>query len=80
MSKPLSEDNDVLDAREVDPLLSNQDDDTPPNGAVERGDVPQADGAQDEDDVPLADEPSTKELVLVLGSIWVGVFLAALGK
>lgn len=30
-------------------------------------------------EVPLADEPSSKELILVLGSIWVGVFLAALG-
>ncbi|PWY76948.1 MFS general substrate transporter [Aspergillus heteromorphus CBS 117.55] len=29
-------------------------------------------------DVPLAEEPSSKELILVLGSIWVGVFLAAL--
>lgn len=27
----------------------------------------------------LAQEPSTKELILVLGSVWVGVFLAALG-
>jgi len=30
-------------------------------------------------DVPLAKEPSAKELVLILGSIWLGVFLAALG-
>lgn len=29
-------------------------------------------------DVPLAKEPSAKELVLILGSIWLGVFLAAL--
>ncbi|RAK94995.1 MDR family MFS transporter [Aspergillus ibericus CBS 121593] len=29
-------------------------------------------------EVPLAEEPSSKELILVLGSIWVGVFLAAL--
>ncbi|KAK2736741.1 hypothetical protein FQN55_001503 [Onygenales sp. PD_40] len=28
--------------------------------------------------VPLADEPTTKELLIVLGSVWVGVFLAAL--
>jgi hypothetical protein len=27
----------------------------------------------------LAEERSTKELILILGSIWVGVFLAALG-
>lgn len=28
---------------------------------------------------PDDQEPSTKELILVLGSVWVGVFLAALG-
>ncbi|KAJ5387947.1 hypothetical protein N7509_010488 [Penicillium cosmopolitanum] len=27
---------------------------------------------------PVADEPSTRELIVILGSIWVGVFLAAL--
>jgi hypothetical protein len=30
-------------------------------------------------DTPLSDEPSTKELIWILGSIWLGVFLAALG-
>ncbi|KAI4097844.1 MAG: hypothetical protein LQ344_000116 [Seirophora lacunosa] len=30
------------------------------------------------DDTPIADEPTTGELLLVLGSIWVGCFLAAL--
>ena len=29
---------------------------------------------------PLTEERPTKELILILGSIWVGVFLAALGK
>lgn len=28
---------------------------------------------------PLTQEPSTKELIWILGSIWLGVFLAALG-
>ncbi|KAH8427915.1 uncharacterized protein LDX57_005618 [Aspergillus melleus] len=31
-----------------------------------------------ESEVPVAEEPTTKELLLVLGSIWIGVFLAAL--
>jgi hypothetical protein len=31
-------------------------------------------------DTPLSDEPNTKELIWILGSIWLGVFLAALGK
>lgn len=35
--------------------------------------------ATQDSEVPLAQEPSTRELVLILGSIWVGVFLAALG-
>ena len=30
-------------------------------------------------DAPLPDEASTKELIWILGSIWLGVFLAALG-
>lgn len=34
--------------------------------------------AQDSD-ASLAQEPTTKELILILGSVWVGVFLAALG-
>jgi hypothetical protein len=28
---------------------------------------------------PVTEERSTKELILILGSIWLGVFLAALG-
>jgi hypothetical protein len=31
------------------------------------------------EDAPLPQEPSTKELIWILGSIWLGVFLAALG-
>lgn len=30
-------------------------------------------------DTPLPKEVSTKELIWILGSIWLGVFLAALG-
>lgn len=37
-------------------------------------------GTGDESGAPLARERSTKELILILGSIWVGVFLAALGN
>ena len=40
--------------------------------------VADAAGTQ-ESQVPSVQESSTKELILVLGSIWVGVFLAALG-
>ncbi|KAI9925211.1 hypothetical protein ASPWEDRAFT_164322 [Aspergillus wentii DTO 134E9] len=41
------------------------------------GETAQPDESE-EPEVPLAKEPSTKELLLVLGSIWLGVFLAAL--
>ncbi|PYI05480.1 MFS general substrate transporter [Aspergillus sclerotiicarbonarius CBS 121057] len=51
-------------ASERTPLLGDQ----TPNEPVPSGDS----------EVPLAEEPSSKELILVLGSIWVGVFLAAL--
>lgn len=33
---------------------------------------------QHENDVPLAEEPSTGKLLLVMGSVWFGTFLAAL--
>ncbi|KAL4896167.1 MFS general substrate transporter [Aspergillus ambiguus] len=42
------------------------------------GDQPVSSRPTEEPAVPLAQEPTTKELILVLGSIWVGVFLAAL--
>lgn len=29
--------------------------------------------------VPVADEPSTRKLVLTMGSLWLGTFFAALG-
>lgn len=32
-----------------------------------------------EQDIPIAEEPSTKQLLVILGSIWFGCFLAALG-
>jgi hypothetical protein len=38
-------------------------------------DVPESNAQE----TPLSDEPSTKELIWILGSIWLGVFLAALG-
>lgn len=34
---------------------------------------------QAEEQAPLAEEASFKELIVILGSIWLGVFLAALG-
>ncbi|CAI7621561.1 unnamed protein product [Penicillium pancosmium] len=40
-------------------------------------DDPASIGAGDRQE-PVADEPSTRELIVILGSIWVGVFLAAL--
>ena len=39
-------------------------------------DSPNGDGSEN---TPLPQEPSTKELIWILGSIWLGVFLAALG-
>ena len=44
----------------------------------QEGDANNAGDGQDENDVPLAEEPSTGQLLLVMGSIWFGTFLAAL--
>jgi MFS family permease len=40
--------------------------------------VPDPEDDEDREEVVLAEEPSNKRLVLVLGTIWVGVFLGAL--
>lgn len=44
-----------------------------------RQQAPSGTAGTQESEVPLAEEPSTKELILVLSSIWLGIFLAALG-
>lgn len=36
-----------------------------------------ADGG--ESNVPIAEEPSTKKIILIIGSMWIGSFFAALG-
>lgn len=51
---------------------------TPDAKASHRGDTDYAHENQDENDIPLADEPGTGKLLLVMGSIWLGTFLAAL--
>ncbi|MCJ1364485.1 hypothetical protein MMC16_003596 [Acarospora aff. strigata] len=64
-------------ADEQSPLLGNGKT-GPDHGSIERGQ--ENDGGQEdsEDEVPIAEEPSTAKLLLVLGSIWIGCFLAAL--
>jgi len=58
-------------ATEQTPLLRDNRD----GGAAEA----QNGGAVASEETPVVKEPTTKELVLILGSIWLGVFLAALG-
>lgn len=41
--------------------------------------VPVDRGEEEEEEAPLTDGASVKELIVILGSIWLGVFLAALG-
>jgi hypothetical protein len=53
---------------EQQPLL--RDSSQADNGTIER---------QSADDDAVEEEPSTLRLILVLGTVWVGVFLAALG-
>ncbi|KAF2453748.1 major facilitator superfamily domain-containing protein [Lineolata rhizophorae] len=56
-------------AHEDTPLLADQpsyDNASPP------------DDSEASSEIPLADEPSTAKLVVTMGSVWVGVFLAAL--
>ncbi|KAL2354815.1 major facilitator superfamily domain-containing protein [Cryomyces antarcticus] len=58
-------------ANERQPLLGSRSP-SPDDEAAEQS------GNGEEDSTPIAEEASTKMLVLTLGSIWVGVFLAAL--
>jgi hypothetical protein len=41
-----------------------------PNGSQQR---------DDDTDTPIAEEPSTRKLIILMGSIWVGVFCNAIG-
>lgn len=63
---------------EQSPLLGNGKQ-TPDHGTIERGADDVEEDESGEDDVPIAAELSTAKLVLVLSSIWIGSFLAALG-
>ena len=60
---------------EQTPLISNGK--APDNGTVDGGRAP-AEDSDGEEDIPIAEEPTTAKLLLVLGSIWLGCFLAAL--
>ncbi|KAI9712792.1 MAG: hypothetical protein M1820_001414 [Bogoriella megaspora] len=63
---------------ESQPLLKSSDS-AVSNGAIENG---RRDGNAEEDgnvdEVPIAKAPSTGRILIVLGSIWIGVFFAAL--
>lgn len=48
-------------------------------GSVQEDNSAEHVDSHDEDDAPLAEEASTKELLAVMGAIWMGVFFAALG-
>ena len=73
MPPPSLEGADTPEALESEesPLLGNGNDID--NGTIERD----TEGGLDKD-IPIAEEPTTANLLLVLGSIWLGCFLAAL--
>lgn len=69
------------DVTEESPLLNN--DRHQPDGSVqETGEDVSAhhDIEQHDDAIPLVREASTRELLVVMGAIWLGVFFAALGR
>ena len=64
---------------ERSPLLGASNDKGTTNDETrQQGDTGDAGDSQDENAVPFAEEPSTARLLLVMGSIWFGTFLAAL--
>lgn len=62
---------------ECAPLLADENGQAHDHGTIEEQDA--ANGADIGGDSLLVKEPSTSELVIVMGCIWVGTFLAALG-
>ena len=66
---------------EASPLLRDRESSTdiaPEHDSPAR-DTEAAQPAVNQPDVPIPEEPSTAKIVVILGSIYVGVFLAALG-
>ena len=61
---------------EQSPLLARKDP-TPENGNMRPQDE-ERDAEQAQDETPIADEPTTSKLLLIMGSVWFGVFLNAL--
>ncbi|MCJ1450788.1 hypothetical protein MMC28_001122 [Mycoblastus sanguinarius] len=73
---PSEEHNSTATPSERSPLLGNAK--AIPDVADERANAGDAGESRDEDNVPLPEEPSTRKLLLVMSSIWIGTFLAAL--
>lgn len=63
---------------ETSPLLGKSNDKVPPGSGDPGGNADNVHDSENENGVPLSEEPSTKKLLLVMGSIWFGTFLAAL--
>ena len=62
---------------EQSPLLGGDNSKKVDNGTIESG-SDQDDSLDDNGDAPVSEEPSTKKLIAVMSSIWLGSFLAAL--
>lgn len=65
---------------ETTPLLRD-DTEGAENGLINSGEIEEGSAPESAEDssVPLAVEPTSKELLSILASTWLGVFLAALG-
>lgn len=64
---------------ESTPLLQD-DNAVEDNGVVERERTQSSTRDRDDADEPLVEEPTVGKLLIQLGSVWVGVFFAALGE
>jgi hypothetical protein len=68
-----------LSHSERTPLLQEVEPEPIDDGAVEQQQQ-RIEGTYEGDDTTVfAEEPSTRKLVVIMGSVWVGVFLGALG-
>lgn len=50
------------------------------NGTIERGQNPDSVEEENSNGEPIADEPTTKQLLLVMSGVWLGCILAGKAK
>lgn len=78
--RPHSDEGEGSISTERSPLLGRQQDTTDDNSAIVEPQNAQPEADENGQAPEEAEELSTKKLTAIMGTLWVGVFFAALGK